>query len=124
MGCLLAGCTYQVRIRAQNSSGWGQYCLPTEVKSAPGVPHAPGVPRGTSRNPACIDMEWEAPQHDGGTDIASYRLEMLSGKTCQSWDVMLHISCFGDCTQVMTPCIAVKTMHQPACLIHVVDHAA
>ena len=82
MGCLFAGCTYQVRIRAENSSGWGQYCMPTEVKSAPGVPHASGVPKGISRSPTSIDLEWACPRHDGGSDVASYRLEMSSGKLC------------------------------------------
>lgn len=80
MSCLIAGCVYQVRIRAQNSSGWGQYCLPSEVASAPGVPHAPGVPKGTSSSAVCVHLQWAVPKHDGGSNIASYRLEMSSGK--------------------------------------------
>ena len=54
--------------------------MATEVKSAPGVPHAPGAPKGASCSHTCIELEWEAPLHDGGSGVASYRLEMSSGE--------------------------------------------
>lgn len=79
MGCLFAGCLYRVRIRAQNASGWGQYCIPSDVKAAPGVPHAPAAPKAVGQSAVAIELAWEAPQHDGGSDITAYRLEMSQG---------------------------------------------
>ena len=79
MGCLFAGCVYRVRIRAQNASGWGQYCIPSDVKAAPGVPHAPAAPKAMGQSAVAIELAWEAPQHDGGSDITAYRLEMSQG---------------------------------------------
>jgi hypothetical protein len=79
MGCLYAGCVYRVRIRAQNASGWGQYSVPCDVKAAAGVPHAPTAPKAVGQSAIAIELAWEAPQHDGGSDIISYRLEMSSG---------------------------------------------
>lgn len=65
-----------MRIRAQNSSGWGQYSIPGDVKAAPGVPHAPTAPKAVGQSAVAVELAWEAPKHDGGSDIASYRLEM------------------------------------------------
>ena len=79
MGCLYAGCIYRVRIRAQNASGWGQYSIPGDVKAAPGVPHGPAAPKAVGQSAVAIELAWEAPQHDGGSDITSYRLEMSQG---------------------------------------------
>ncbi|KAL0040936.1 hypothetical protein WJX79_010532 [Trebouxia sp. C0005] len=78
MGCLYAGCVYRVRIRAQNASGWGQYSVPCDVKAAAGVPHPPTAPKAVGQSAVAIELAWEAPQHDGGSDIISYRLEMSS----------------------------------------------
>jgi len=79
MGCLYAGCVYRVRIRAQNASGWGQYSVPCDVKAAAGVPHPPTAPKAVGQSAIAIELAWEAPQHDGGSDIIFYRLEMSSG---------------------------------------------
>ncbi|KAL3147790.1 Fibronectin type III domain-containing protein 3B, variant 2 [Trebouxia sp. C0010 RCD-2024] len=79
MSCLYAGCVYRVRIRAKNASGWSQYSIPSDVKAAPGVPHAPGAPQSMGQSAVAIELAWEAPQHDGGSDIMSYRLEMSEG---------------------------------------------
>ena len=79
MGCMYAGCVYRVRIRAQNASGWGQYCIPSDVKAAPGVPHAPAAPKAMGQSAVAIELAWEAPQHDGGSEITAYRLEMSQG---------------------------------------------
>ncbi len=79
MGCLYAGCVYRVRIRAQNASGWGLYSIPCDVKAAAGVPHPPTAPKAVGQSAIAIELAWEAPQHDGGSDIISYRLEMSSG---------------------------------------------
>lgn len=80
LSCLHAGCIYQVRIRAQNASGWGQHSLPKEVRAAPGVPHAPGPPRAVGQSAVAIEVVWGAPQHDGGSIVTSYRLEMSAGE--------------------------------------------
>ena len=91
MGCLYAGCVYRVRIRAENASGWSQYSIPTDVKAAPGVPHAPGAPRAVGQSAVAIALAWEAPQHDGGSDITSYRLEMSEGATASP--DLYHVGC-------------------------------
>ena len=79
LGCLYAGCIYQVRIRAQNTSGWGNYSIASDVRAAAGVPHAPTAPRAVGQSAVAIEVAWDAPQHDGGSVVASYRLEMSTG---------------------------------------------
>ena len=79
LGWLYAGCVYQVRIRAKNGSGWGQYSVPSDVRAAAGVPHAPTAPRAVGQSAVAIEVAWDAPQHDGGSLVTSYRLEMSAG---------------------------------------------
>lgn len=51
-GCILActisslqpGCTYRLRVRCANQAGWGSWCMPVELLTAPDVPGAPGAP--------------------------------------------------------------------------------
>ena len=79
LGCLYAGCVYQVRIRARNTSGWGDYSIASDVRAAAGVPHAPTAPRAIGQSAVAIEVAWDAPQHDGGSIVTSYRLEMSTG---------------------------------------------
>lgn len=95
MGCLQAGCVYQVRIKAQNASGWSQYSIPTDVKAAPGVPHAPAAPKSVGQSAVAIELAWKAPQHDGGSEITSYRLEMAEGVAVSP--VLLQVGCLASC---------------------------
>ncbi len=65
-----------MRVRAQNSAGFGPYSIVADVETAPDVPDPPEQPRTTSRSATGLAIEWAAPDHDGGAQITSYRVEV------------------------------------------------
>jgi len=71
---LCAGCTYKVRVRAINSIGAGAYSFPADVATSPASPEAPGAPAAENRAQHALTVLWDAPPHDGGASIVSYRL--------------------------------------------------
>lgn len=74
LGGLRAGCMYRVRVRALNAVGAGAYSYPADVATSAASPEAPGTPAATSKAQDSLAVQWEAPSHDGGAPILSYRL--------------------------------------------------
>lgn len=74
LGSLRAGCTYRVRVRAMNCIGAGAYSFPADLATSPASPEAPGAPAVGNRAQHALTVLWDAPQHDGGASIVSYRL--------------------------------------------------
>lgn len=79
VGGLRAGCTYRVRVRARNAAGHSSYSAPADVKTAADTPEPPSAPAAVSRGTDTLTVAWEAPSHDGGSPIMSYRLELCRG---------------------------------------------
>ena len=77
--CLRPGCTYRVRARARNASGYSSYSGAVDAQTSPDRPFAPKPPEATARSASSISVSWEKPQHDGGSEILSYRLELCRG---------------------------------------------
>ena len=75
LGGLPAGCTFRVRVRAFNATGAGEYCQPVDLATAPDIPAPPPPPTVTSRQQTAVGVAWAPPEHDGGSAVASYRLE-------------------------------------------------
>ncbi len=48
MACTISslqpGCTYRLRVRCANQAGFGSWCMPIDLLTAPDVPGAPGAP--------------------------------------------------------------------------------
>ena len=51
----------QVRVRAKNLSGWGQYSLPATVRSADAIPAPPTMPKIVSISAVSAVLHWSAP---------------------------------------------------------------
>ena len=79
---LHAGCSYQVRVRAQNSMGWGPLSETLSLTARPGPPMPPSAPRCAKRKADALEMEWDAPASNGGAAVAAYRLEMAGEPPC------------------------------------------
>lgn len=79
---LHAGCSYQVRVRAQNSMGWGPFSETLSLTARPGPPQPPSAPRCAKRKADALEMEWDAPASNGGAAVAAYRLEMAGEPLC------------------------------------------
>ena len=78
--CLRAGCTYRVRARARNASGYSSYSGASDAQTAPDRPSAPEPPVPAARSASSISVTWARPKHDGGSAISSYRLELCRGE--------------------------------------------
>ena len=81
------GTTRYYRVSAINSVGTGTASDTAAATTAPDVPGVPtglsAVANGTSR----IDLEWEAPSDDGGSDVTGYRVEFAE-QSSGPWRVL------------------------------------
>lgn len=70
-----------------------------------------------------IELAWEAPQHDGGSDITAYRLEMSQGvvfppdlhcsrRPCIWTDGAVHSSSLTGCGLVCSECSCSELTHK------------
>jgi len=76
------GTLYSIRIRSQNSVGWGPWTSPREVRA--GFP--PGPPKNMQiehQSDSTVILTWEAPDFSGGqfVDVLHYNLYSLPHKT-------------------------------------------
>lgn len=81
------GTTRHYRVSGINSVGTGE---PSNVDSATTAPDVPGVPTGLSavaNGTSQIDLEWDAPSDDGGSDVTGYRVEFAE-QTTGPWRVL------------------------------------
>ena len=76
---LKAGCSYRLRVRAQNSAGPGPYSSAVDFKTASDVPDPPGGPRVAGAAADMLLLEWDHTPHDGGMKLQSYHIEMSRG---------------------------------------------
>ena len=74
---LIAGTAYTFTVRALNGAGWS----PSSASSNEVTPsRAAGRPgsvtdlRVTDRAPGAVTLAWQAPRHDGGASVTSYRV--------------------------------------------------
>lgn len=92
--CLRPGCTYRVRARARNASGYSSYSGAVDAQTSPDRPLAPKPPEATARSASSISVSWEKPQHDGGSEILAYRLELCRGRHASvlAWLPLISLS--------------------------------
>ena len=69
-----------LRVRAHNDAGPGPYSKVSTFKTASSVPWAPGSPRSIGSNSDMLLLEWDAPSHDGGSEVLSYSVQMRDGE--------------------------------------------
>ena len=73
---------YRYRVFAQpltRGGASGVFGGTTSAASAAAAAGAPTDLRGTVVNPGQIDLEWTAPEEDGGSEITGYRIVMATG---------------------------------------------
>ena len=78
---LSPGTTRHYRVSAINSVGTG---VASDVDSATTAPAVPDMPTGLSAvadGTSQIDLSWDAPADDGGSDITGYRIEVSDNGT-------------------------------------------
>ena len=78
---LSPGTTRHYRVSAINSVGTG---VASDVDSATTAPAVPDMPTGLSavaNGTSQIDLSWEAPADDGGSDVTGYRIEVSDNGT-------------------------------------------
>ena len=77
--------SYQVRVRARNSDGWGNWSVVSSGTPL-GTPEAPTGLSSVSGNNQ-FDVRWTAPGNNGGYAISDYDIQYraLTGQTWGSW---------------------------------------
>ena len=77
--------SYQVRVRARNSDGWGNWSVVSSGTPL-GTPEAPTGLSSVSGNNQ-LDVSWSAPGNNGGYAISDYDIQYraLTGQTWGSW---------------------------------------
>ncbi|CAG9462552.1 unnamed protein product [Pedinophyceae sp. YPF-701] len=79
---LLSGASYVARVAAVNAAGTGPPGASVSFRTMPAAPAAPGAPRASFVTTSSIQAEWNAPAHDGGSQLTSYRVECADGGCC------------------------------------------
>ena len=84
---LANGRGYEFRVRAINADGAGPWSdASAAVTPRSDRPGAPGRPVGTAGNGE-VDLQWAAPQSDGGGEIVGYQVELSTDG--QNWSVAI-----------------------------------
>ncbi len=87
VGSLANGRGYEFRVRAVNADGAGPWSdASIAVTPRSDRPGAPGRPVGTAGN-GQVDLQWAAPQDDGGGEIVGYQVEVSTDG--QNWVVAI-----------------------------------
>lgn len=81
---LRPGFAYTVRVQAVNEVGESAFSTEVDVHTAASIPDAPGAPKVSGRHQDSIHIKWLPPEHNGGSEILSYKLENRMVKTIQS----------------------------------------
>uniref|UniRef100_A0A3Q1F2W1 Titin n=1 Tax=Acanthochromis polyacanthus TaxID=80966 RepID=A0A3Q1F2W1_9TELE len=83
---LIEGAMYYFRVMAENEFGIGQAVETKTASKASEVPLPVGKVFLTDVTKATVSLAWEKPQHDGGSRIGGYLIEMLP-KGTDKWGV-------------------------------------
>uniref|UniRef100_A0A3P8SZG4 Titin n=1 Tax=Amphiprion percula TaxID=161767 RepID=A0A3P8SZG4_AMPPE len=83
---LIEGAMYYFRVMAENEFGIGQAVETKTASKASEVPLSVGKVFLTDVTKATVSLAWEKPQHDGGSRIGGYLIEMLP-KGTDKWGV-------------------------------------
>ncbi|XP_024515058.1 fibronectin type-III domain-containing protein 3a isoform X1 [Selaginella moellendorffii] len=81
---LRPGCQYHVQVRAKNNEGCGDFSQEASFMTSPGLSEAPSSPVFSEIRSTSLKVSWDRPNHDGGSAILGYRLEMLIAETSDS----------------------------------------
>ena len=73
---LASGLVYRFRVRAENEAGRSQWSAPAQARTAAATPSAPGAPAKLGCNQSSVSLAWAAPDHDGGSAVRAYEVEM------------------------------------------------
>uniref|UniRef100_A0A8C1MTL5 Titin n=1 Tax=Cyprinus carpio TaxID=7962 RepID=A0A8C1MTL5_CYPCA len=82
---LTTGIEYQFRVKAQNRYGVGPF-----ITSAPVRPLPPGKVSLKEVTGNSVTLSWEKPDHDGGSRITGYIVEM-QGKNSEKWTQVMTV---------------------------------
>ena len=74
---LQAGRPYQLRVRAANARGSGNWSEPTATATAPAPPPAPAPPTFGNRTVSSVRARWDLPEDDNGSAVNRYRCECI-----------------------------------------------
>ena len=85
---LTQGMTYDVQIRAVNSSGDGSWSPSGQCNAAFVIPSAPASPTRTAHTSASLTIAWDAP-YDGGAPITDYDIRYKRTELSE-WSVWDH----------------------------------
>ena len=80
------GTRYWYRVRAINAVGEGAPSNRTHATTEASVSDAPTGLAATAVDEGRIDLEWTAPEFDGGSEITGYRIEVSYGSV--NWEVL------------------------------------
>ena len=83
------GTTYHYQVAAVNRVGVGPYTNPPASATTFDIPGTPQNVTAEAVSTGQIDLQWEAPDHDGGTPITSYQLQYQEVGGSGSW-IDLH----------------------------------
>lgn len=75
---LLAGKSYQIRVRASNSNGVGPYSVVISAPTLPSPPYAPPKPTITEKKATSVRVKWQLPDEDNGAPVSSYVLQVAA----------------------------------------------
>ena len=85
-GGLRAGTRYYYRVRAINAAGESAPSNRAHATTEASVPDAPTGLAASAVDEGRIDLEWTAPEFDGGSAVTGYRIEVSYGDV--NWEVL------------------------------------
>uniref|UniRef100_A0A4W3JJS8 Titin n=1 Tax=Callorhinchus milii TaxID=7868 RepID=A0A4W3JJS8_CALMI len=87
---LQEGCSYYFRVCAENEHGIGLTAETVDPVKISEVPQPPGKITVVDVTRNSVSLSWEKPEHDGGSRIIQYVVEMQS-KGSEKWAACAHV---------------------------------